>query len=454
MLLPSKARYLLVALALSFACAMPTPAMAQAKKERKATGTLSESTYRQLERIHDLIGKNRNAEALEKVSALMERTSNDYEKALLQQTAAFIYVSQNNYKGAIQAFETALQLDALPQQPYEQMLFNVAQLYFQDNQTDKAIQRLEQYFAEATLPPPADAHILLASVYADRKRFRDALPQVDLALSKVKEPKESWLQLKLALHFELKQFPQCAEVLVRLIQLAPQKEDYWKQLSSVFFEIKQDKESLAVLALAERQGYIDTESEFRNLGNIYLLMEIPYKAAEVMQRGLDAKALKPDEKTLSLLGDAWALAREYDRAETVLKKAAALSDKGEIYFRLAQIYIEGEQWKPALEMAEKALAKGGLKKPGEAAFLAGVAAFNAGDRKRAVTSLQKAMNYDESRNNATQWLAHMRQVEEQEAYTAALNESIKASKEAAEQAAKAAKQAAETAEKAVKSTQN
>ena len=428
-----KARVLIAVLAVAVATLMSPPADAQ-KKERKATGTLSESTYRQLERIHDLIGKNRNGEALEKVNGLMERTANDYEKAILHQTAAFIFVSQNNYKGAIKSFETALQLDALPQQPYEQMMFNLAQLYFQDNQTDRAIQKLEQYFSEATLPPPADAHILLASVYADRKRFREALPQVDQALAKVKEPKESWLQLKLALHFELKQFPQCAEVLVRLIQLAPQKEDYWKQLSSVFFEIKQDKESLAVLALAERQGYIDSDSEFRNLANIYLLLEIPYKAAEALQRGLSTKVLKPDLKTLSLLGDAWSLAREYDKAEPVLKQAAAISENGEIYYRLGQIYVEEEKWKPALEMLDKAQSKGGLKRPGEVAFLSGVAAFNTGDRRRAIAALQRAMDFDDTRNNAMQWIAHLRQIEEAEAQAAVARAAAEDAKNNAESA--------------------
>jgi tetratricopeptide (TPR) repeat protein len=410
-------RMLAVLLSAAMLAAMPPPGLAQdaaAKKQRKATGTLSESAYRQLERIHELIAKDRNAEAMERLGAMMERSGNDYEKAIVYQTAAFVHVSQNNYKAAIKAFETAVQLDALPQQPYEQMMFNLAQLYFQDNQTEKAATLLERYFAEATIAPPADAHILLASVYADRKRYRDALPQVDQAIAKAREPKESWLQLKLALHYELKQFPQCAEVLVQLVQLAPQKEDYWKQLSSVFFEIKRDRESLAVLALAERQGYLDTEGEIRNLANVYLLLEIPYKAAAILQQGLDRKVLKADEKTLSLLGDAWTMAREYDKAEPVLKQAASVADKGDIYFRLGQIYIEDERWKPALEMLEKAQAKGGLKKPGEAALLEGVAAFNAGNRARAVDALLRAMNHDDSRNNAAQWLSHVRSLEAQE----------------------------------------
>ncbi|SFF58423.1 TPR repeat-containing protein [Fontimonas thermophila] len=397
------------------------------KKERKASGTLSEGTYRQLERIHDLIGKNKNAEALEKSQALLERVGNDYERAVVRQTMAFIYVSQNNYKAAIAAFEEALKLDALPQQPYEQMLYNVAQLYFQDGQTDRAIQSMERYFAEATTEPPADAHILLASAYADRKRFADALPQVDKALAKVKEPKESWLQLKLALHYELKQFPQCAEVLLRLVSLVPAKEDYWKQLSSILFEIQKDRESLAVLALADRQGFLDTEGELRNLANIYLLLNIPYKAAQILERGLEQKILKADEKTLQLLGDAWTMAREYDKAEAALKRAAAISDSGEIYYRLGQIYIEDERWKDALEVLPKAQAKG-IKKMGDAAYLEGVAAFQAGNRKRAVEALRKAQGYDESRNNATQWLNHIAQIEEAEAQAAIAAAEAKADK--------------------------
>jgi len=405
---------LLIGAAIVAAPMTPTFAQDAPKKERKATGTLSEGTYRQLERIHDLIGKNKNAEALEKANALKERIRGDYEKAVVMQTIAFIHIGQNNYKAAIASFEEALKLDALPQQPYEQMLYNVAQLYFQDGQTDKAIQRMEQYFAEAMTEPPADANILLASAYADRKRFKDALPQVDKALSKSKEPKESWLQLKLALHYELKQYPQCAEVLLKLVSLVPDKQDYWKQLASILFEIKRDKESLAVLALADRQGYLEKESEVRNLANIYLLLDIPFKAAEVLQAGLDKKILKSDEKTLSLMGDAWTMAREYDRAEKVLMQAANLSDSGEIYYRLGQIYVEDERWKDALSTLSKARAKG-IKKMGDATYLQGIAAFQSGNSNLAIDLLRKAQQYDESRSAAGQWLNHIAALEQMQA---------------------------------------
>ncbi|MDD3763299.1 MAG: tetratricopeptide repeat protein [Nevskiales bacterium] len=384
------------------------------KKERKASGALTESTYRQLERVHTLIGKNENAEALEKCESLLKRVRNDYETAVVKQTMAFIYISQNNYKAAIKAFEEALALDALPQQPYEQMLYNVGQLYFQDGQTDMTIKRMERYFSETMSEPPADAHILLASAYAEKNRFKDSLTQVDKAIAKSKEPKESWLQLKLALHYELKQFPQCADVLLKLISLVPAKEDYWKQLSSILFEIKRDKESLAVLALADRLGYLDQENEVRNLANIYLLLEIPYKAATVLDGGIERNILPANEKTLTLLGDSWMMAREYGKAETVLQRAAKISESGEIYYRLGQIYVEDERWTDALPALDKARAKG-IKKVADATYLQGIAAFHTGNRKLAVELLRKAKDSDETRNSATQWLNHIAQVEDEEA---------------------------------------
>lgn len=398
-----------------------TPAAAPAKKKERKGGTLSEATYRQLERIQTMMGKNENAPALEKAKALLERVGNDYEKSVVLQTIAFIHLGLNQYKPALQAFEQLRELDALPQQQYEQMLYNLGQLYFQDGQTDKAIARMEEYFAETTSEPTPDAHILLAAAYADKQQFRKALPQVDKALAKTDKPKESWLQLKLALHYELKEYPQCAEVLLKLISLAPVKEDYWKQLSSILFELKRDQESLAVFALAERQGFLDTDTEVRNLANLYMLLDTPYKAAQVLQVGLDRNLLKADEKTLTQLGDAWTMAREYDKAEAALKLAARQSSDGEIFYRLGMLYVEDERWKDAYDMLEQARGKK-LKNPGQAAYLQGVAAFNLGQRQRAVALLRSAQQHDASRNVAGQWLNHIAQMEEAEVAAAAVPE--------------------------------
>ena len=376
------------------------------KPPRKAKGTISEGAYKRLERVIESIGKGEYAESEKKLKELQESARGDYEKAIVLQTLGFVYASQNKMPQAIKTFEDALALSSLPQQPHEQMMFNIAQLYVSDDKWDKGIKALQDYMAESCNPLP-DAHILLASVYAERKRFRDSLQQVELALAKAKTPKEPWLQLKLALHYELKEYPKCAEVLVQLVALVPVKENYWKQLSGILFEVRKDPEALGVLALAERLGYINEETEYRNLSNLYMYLQVPLKAATILQRGVDDKQVKADEKNLETLGNAWLLAREYKKAEVAMKRAAEVSDKGELYKRLGQIQIENEDWKSALASLTQAQKKGGVKEPGELAFLIGVVAVELKDWKRAEEALRTAMGYEKTAKIAAEWFNHL-----------------------------------------------
>lgn len=402
---------------------------------RKAKGSMTEGTYRKLDKINKLIVENKNDEALAQLKEMSEKGSySGYEKALVLQTMAFIYGGMNKYGKAIEIFEQVLSLDVLPQPAWESMLYNTGQLYLADGKIDKAIRTLESYMCQAQGTIAADARVALASAYAEKKRWNDALQQVELALQTVKSPKESWLQFKLALHFELKQYPKCAETLLLLIGLAPAKEDYWKQLSSILFELKNDQESMAVLALAERQGFVNEEKEIKNLANVYLLMEIPYKAANLLQRGFDAKALKPEEKLLTMLADSWYLAREYRRCEAALKQLAEFTGKGDVYFRLAQLAIEDEEWKKALDYIGQAKGKGSSKS-GQMAFMAGIAQFNLKDTAEARKQLAIAGAEDDTRSQAVAWMNYIDQVEAAKAQAVAAQKALEEAKKEREERA-------------------
>lgn len=393
----------------------PTPVSAECKKARKDPGLMSEALYRQLESATDLIAKGKNNEAIEKLNKMAEK-GGDYEKAIIYYNMGFAYSSMNQLDNALKTFEKSLSFRALPIPQEEQLTFNVGQLYVANGKYDEGIRVLENYINTACSPPPGDAYIFLGNAYAEKKRYVDALRNVDLAISKAKEPKESWLQLKLALHYELKQMPQCAQTMLLLISMNPTKPDYWKQFSGILFDLKRDQDSLAVLALADRQGYLKNGNEYRNLASIYMLMEVPYKAGVLMQSALDKNLLPADEKNLDLLSAAWINSRDNERAEVALKKLAQIADKGDYWLRLGYVYISSERWKEAVSTLEKAAAKG-VKKPGDAALLLAKAAFEAGDKKKSLQAAQKALNYEESRKQAADWLGYLRQQMGDEAAT-------------------------------------
>ncbi|MGH8443000.1 MAG: tetratricopeptide repeat protein, partial [Nevskiaceae bacterium] len=240
----------------------PTPQELQAQQKaceakkppRRSAGALTEGTFRRLERTMQQIAKNQYPEAEKTLAEMLADSGrSEYEKGIIQQTLGYVYASTNREMLAVKAFEQAVATNSLPQAIHEALMFNIAQLYISDDKAEQGMQRLNAYLAESCNPNP-DAHILLASVYAEKKQWRDSLKQADLAIVKAKAPKESWLQLKLALHYELKELPRCAEVLVHLVALNPVKPDYFRQLSGMLLQIGKDPEAMAVLALAERRG--------------------------------------------------------------------------------------------------------------------------------------------------------------------------------------------------------
>jgi len=372
----------------------------------KQAASMSEAVYHGVDEANKLIVKKQMDEAIEKLIKLAENGS-DFDKAVVYYNLGFAYSSKNDYANAAKAFAKAVALKALPQQQHQQLQFNLGQLYIVAGQHEEGIKTLQDYITGACTPPPPEAHIFLANALIEKKRFKEAVPQIDLALAKAKAPNQTWLEMKLAVNYELKDFKACAASLVQLIGLAPTKPDYWKQLSTMFFEMKQDMEAVAVLAVAERQGFIDKPTERKNLYNVYMMLDLPFKAGLLMQDALDKNVLPANEENLESVANAWINARESVRAEATLKKLAAASEKGEFFYKLGAMYGDEERWKESRDMLTKALQKGGVKRTGEAWMRIAVAEHNLKNTPAAVAALQKSMTYDDTRKQAAAWLRHL-----------------------------------------------
>ena len=107
------------------------------------------------------------------------------------------------------------------------------------------------------------------------------------------------------------------------------------------------------------------------------------------------------------MADAWINAREAARAEATLKKLAAMSEQGEYFFKLGAMYGDNEQWKDSREALLKAVQKGGLKRTGEAWMRLAVAEYSLKNTPGAIAALQKAITFNETRKQASDWLRHL-----------------------------------------------
>lgn len=372
------------------------------------TATLSERTYKRLTAIHELMGENKYREALKRLDELLPRVrKHKYEYATIMQTYGFAYAAQDKYKKAINAFNEALKTEALPDQVQLSMRYNLAQLYAAIPDWKSSAKAYEQWLAE-TEKPSADSYAFGATIYAQLKQYGKAIPKIRKAISMTGKPRENWYQLLLSMLYQKKQYAEAAKVLESMVAFWPEKKQYWKQLSGVYFTLKKNRRSLAVLELSHKQGFLEKERELMNLVNMYLLQNIPYKAAKIMEREMNAGRIERTGKNLQKLGEAWMRAKETDEALKELQAAAQAQQKGVLFLRLAQLYTDKENWNKVIELANKALSAGGLRNPGDAYLLKGMAQYETGKKQAALASFVKASKYAKSKRQASQWITHIK----------------------------------------------
>ena len=366
-------------------------------------------TYQRLTTIHELIDAGKTEPALIKLVELLKSVGQrGYERAVVLQNLGHVQASLEQYPAAIKSLVESLSLKALPGTTEQQMRYNLAQLYLASDEPARAITVLETWFEQADTPP-AGAWLLLGHTHAELGNYRKAIPAMKRAIELSDSPSADWYENLLAMHHELREYRDCAALLERMIRLFPDKDDYWRQLSIIRMTLNQPAQALAVMELMKQSGRITSESELIQLAQLYLYQEIPYKAARLLEDAMKAGQIRNNANNQTLLATAWALARERDQAIRSYRLAAQASTRADVDFTLAQLYIEDERWTEAAQTLETALEKPGLKTPGTAWLLLGIARYELEATAPAREAFTHAAGYADSGKTARQWLEHLDQ---------------------------------------------
>ena len=380
--------------------------IAIAKDSDKST-TISPSLYKKLSKAEKLIEKKAYSEAQQIINkALGSAKKASYEEAIVLRTSASIYALQEKYSKAASALSKCLALKALPEKQEQQALLNLGQIYMAMAQYQKAVKVLQPWL-QSNPRPDAEFSILLANAYAQLKQFRKALPYVEQAIKTTKKPAESWYQLNLALLYELENYSAAAGVLQPLVAQYPDKKQYWSQLASIFQQLKNYKKAVSIRSLAYKKGLTTSEKEILELVNLYLLVDLPYKTADLLKTEINSGRVTSNSKNWEMLANAWTQAKEFDHATHALEKASKLNPKGSLYQQLGRIYVEQEEWALAIKALNKALQKGNLKRPGNAYLLLGMSYYEQENLKQARQAFVKARKYKKTNKAARQWIDYI-----------------------------------------------
>lgn len=334
---------------------------------------------------------------------------NSYELANVYNLYAFIHYSREDYAKALRAYENVVSQPDIPLAMEINTRYTIAQLYFVQEQWQRGVDALLRWF-DMTENPNAAAHVLLAQGYYQLNDYDKALTNVEKAIAMYREkgrlPKEQWLNLARFLYFEKNDVERAVAVLEELLTYYPDKQ-YWVQLSHLYGEQKRDALQLAAMETAYEQDMLDKGAEQVTMAYLYLNGEVPYKAAKVMDKGLEEGDIEGTSKNWEILGNAWRQAQEVDRAIPAMEQAAAKAEDGELYARLGNIYLDGEEYKKAIEAINNGLQRGGIKRPDSARLVLGMAYFNDGQYEKAREAFRAAGRDDRSAQYAKQWIQYM-----------------------------------------------
>ena len=387
------------------------------KKERETrkTPALRNNIYEKLAEAQVFAEAKQYTEAEAVLDDMLDATSkksklNRYELANVYNTYAYLRYAVEDYNGALNYYQKVI--DQRPDIPLAleiNTLYTVAQLYFLQENWVKGIDTLNKWMS-VTETPSTNAYVLLANGYFQLKDYDKSLANIQIAIDREeaagKLPKEQWYNLARFIHFDRDNFREALNILETLIMYYPKKQ-YWVQASHLYGEEKDEARQLALLEATYEQNLLDRSQDIVLISQLYLQAEVPYPAARAMEKGLADDVVEKESKNYELAGVAWRQAQEVTKSLPMLEAAASKSEKGELYARLGNVYLDVDKNKEAVEALNRGLDRGGVKRPDQARLALGMAHFNLGDFNAARRAFREARKDKRARSYADQWLKYI-----------------------------------------------
>ena len=387
------------------------------KKERETrkTPALRNNIYEKLAEAQVFAEAKQYTEAEAVLNDMLDATSkksklNRYELANVYNTYAYLRYAVEDYSGALNYYQKVI--DQRPEIPLAleiNTLYTVAQLYFLQENWLKGIDTLNKWMA-VTETPSTNAYVLLANGYFQLKDYDKSLSNIQTAIDREeaagKLPKEQWYNLARFIHYDRENFREALNVLELLIMYYPKKQ-YWVQASHLYSEEKDEARQLALLEATYEQNLLDRSQDIVLLSQLYLQAEVPFPAALAMEKGFADNIVEEESKNYELAGVAWRQAQEVAKSLPMLEAAASKSEKGELYARLGNVYLDVDKNEEAIKALKRGLDRGGVKRPDQARLALGMAYFNLGDFTSARRAFRDARKDKRARSYADQWLKYI-----------------------------------------------
>ena len=387
-------------------------------KDTRRVPSMSEATFKKLSEAQEAVDAKDYNGALRVLNDMLANTKrlNGNEVGQVNNMLGFVYFSMEDYSRAIDSYRKVLaQGEDIPEGLEVTTLYTLAQLSFVAERYQDALDYMETWITKATNPGP-DPHIFMGQVYYQMQNYPASTRQIEKGINIAQERgtpvKEQWWALLNFLYFEQENWPKVLETLEILVRDFPKRE-YWIRLAGIHAQEGNEKESVWSYEAAYAGGFLTKQGDLTNFAGLLMQEEVPFRAAKVLDKGMKDGIVEETARTLQNLGQAWQLSQETKKAIPVFEKAAKLSDDGRIFERLAQLYLDNDEFSKCVTSADGAIKKGGLRKVQSVYIVKGMCLYNQDKLNTARTSFVSCRNEarrkkdDGTQRICQQWITYI-----------------------------------------------
>lgn len=378
-----------------------------AEGEEAPSNDISVQTGNTLNAAIELLNKEDYAGAQQRLSTLRMDRLSPYEKGTVERILFSIAYSQEQYEKARGHLKNAIESGGLNPQQIDEARYQSAQMYMQEEKWREGAAALEEWFKTATNPNSA-AYYMLAIAYYQIEDFEKALPPAKKAVELMDKPNESWLSMLSSLYLQREEYRESIPILQQLVAVAPEKKTYWMQLSSVYGQMEDYTNALAIMQLANNVGLVTEDAEVRRLSDLLLFNDVPYRGAQVLEAAIEKKIVNLDDKLYEKLANCWIAAGEFEKAVPPLTRAAEMTATGDGFVRLGEVQAQREDWDAAIAAIERGVAKGQLRDPANAQLWLGIAHYTKKEYAAARPYFERSRQTERYRQTSDQYLQAIR----------------------------------------------
>lgn len=338
-----------------------------------------------------MVNENPQA-ALAALNQLRAGTLNCYEEGAAIQLSAAIKIQNEDYAGAIRDLEEALRKGYVAPDNRKSSYYNIAQLYLTTDNKEKALEYYDLWMGAGGVPDRSQKWTL-AVLYQQMDNFTESLKWAEQVLAADgPNADRSVYDFLIFLYDKTGNFAKKAELLELLLARDPSDRRLWDAIAGDYFRGGQDRKAFEVQKAMYLAGILQTEDELMRIVNFYNSFDVPYAAAKILEKEMNAGRISKDYQNLELLANLYQVAREFEKAIPVIEEAARRAPDGKMYERLGRSFSELQRWADAETALISAINKGGLDNAGLAWVLVGQSRYERDDRAGAREAFRNANN--------------------------------------------------------------